>query len=411
MDGCVRAVGKCPVCQKSYQEAKIGKERVFICPDHRTMPRRVTVDQSGFGLKRRFRYSDKAGNAFATREAGEQYLDALRVAKARRDTWDPSEWDVVDCREFQFDAEWKKWTSAHEGKWGARHKRQVESARKLYIAPAWGKLDMRDIRNAHLIDLNTGLQKRVRSSRYRKLILSIACIFLNFLRKRGDVKQLIEKPAVEIPDREFYALTSEQQEQIIAHAPARYRQIMRLQARVGVRPCEICAVQPRHFVGGFIFFAQSIDDDGNIRLKTKKGQVIRKPVPVDMAAELAAQTRGKFPTDFVFRNRIGKPFRPGVLSRAWKKAAGKAGIRGVTFNEGTRHSFATRLWREEEELARKRTAEGTAHRSVETTFRNYVATEVFDFNRQSATNTSQTTGNQAVTGELKFTAPNSSIKS
>ncbi len=374
MAGYVRSNEKCPVCRQPYKEELSGRLIVLICPEHRTMPRRYYVDTSGFGLKTRKRYSDKNHVPFASREAASQFLDSMRAAKGNRATWDPKEWDEVDIRDFKFPVAWKKWVESKESDWSPGYFRQVEWIRSKIVAPRWETLDVRDIRNAHLIDLKTSVAKDGYAPSVVKLVIGVTCSFLSGLRIRGDIKEVLTRPTVRVPSRDLFILDADQQTAIIACAKPRYRQILTLAARCGVRPCEVCAVRVMDIVGGYIHFQRSMDDFGNLS-DTKTGTVNRKPIPSDMAREIAVAMRFRRPEAPLFTNRSGKPFRPGVLSRVWKMAAIAAGLKGSTLNVGTRHSFATRTWRAEESEARKRTADMVGHAGPGTTFKHYVREE------------------------------------
>lgn len=369
MAGYVRTNEKCPVCREAFKEELIGRSIALICPVHRTMPRRFYVDTSGFGLKKRKRYAGKDGKPFSSREAAQQFLDALRMAFADRLTWDPKEWDEIDAKEFRFGVEWAKWTEAKEPEWSARYCRQVEWVRSRIVAPRWGSLDVRDIRNAHLIDLKTAVAKEYAPS-VTKLVIGVVCSFLSELRRRGDIKETLSRPTVKVPQRDLWILDATQQEAIIGAASARYHPILRLTARSGRRPCEVCAVRVMDVVGGYMHFQRSIDDGGNVA-DTKTGAIHRVPIPADMAGEIAAAMKGKLPGAYLFTGRTGMPIRPGTLSRQWNKAAKAVGLGGSTLYVGTRHSFATRTWREEETAAKTRTARALGDTAV-VTFKHYV---------------------------------------
>lgn len=370
MKGHVRTNEKCPVCHGDFREELIGRSIALVCPAHRTFPRRFYVDQSGFKLKRRKRYFDKAGNAFQCREAAQQYLDTLRAAYRDRLTWDATEWDEVDAAEFRFPVEWSKWTEAMEAGWRKGYCRQVEWIGEKVIGPRWEKLDVRDLRNAHLMDLQAATAKAYKPS-VVKLIIGVACSFLSWLRKRGDIKTLLVRPTVRVPQRDLFILDSTQQTAIIDAARPRYRSIFRLAVRTGVRPCEVCAIRVQDVVGGYLHFQRSISDFGIVS-DTKTGKIHRKPIPPDMTGEIAAAMRDKLPGAYLFTGRAGTPHRPGTLSREWRRAAVAVGLEGSTFNVGTRHSFATRTWREEETAAKVRTAKAVGHTGPVVTFRNYV---------------------------------------
>lgn len=378
MAGYVRTNEKCPLCHEKFTDSKIGRERVFLCPAHQTMPRRCYVDTSGFGLKTRKLYKNRDGKVFASREAAEQFLDSMRVAKSSRAGFDPADWEPSRLREFRFDVEWGKWTEARsigDDRWSAKYTRQVENARKRFVEPAWESIDVRDIRNAHVLDLKLDLVKKGYRMSYVKVVVSIAMAFLGHLKERGDIKELPARPDITIPKRDLWILDAAQQENIISGTPRRHHVILRLLAKVGSRPCEVCALKCRDFVGGHIYIQRSIDDEGNISNHTKTNEVYRKPIPADLAGDLAEAIGGKLPEAFVFTNRRGLPFRPGSLSRAWKRSAIAQGF-DVTLGVGTRHAFATRTWKEEESAARERTAQRVGHASPAVTFRHYVGNAV-----------------------------------
>jgi integrase len=372
MAGYVRTNEKCPVCRQSFEEELSGRFRVLLCPVCRTAPRRLYVDTSGFGLKTRKRYSDRDGKVFASYEAASQFLDAMRAAKSSRAGWDATEWEQTSRKEYLFEVEWKKFTAARESDWSARYKRQVEWVRVKLVSPRWEGIDVRDLRTAHMIDLKTAISGEGYAPSVVKLVVGITMSFLEEMRRRGDIKENIVRPTVKVPQRDLYILDAVQQERIISKAPLMYQSSMRLAARTGVRPCEVCAVRVKDVVGGFLHFQRSIDDHGNVT-DTKTGKIHRKPIPADMEGVISEAMQDKTPGAYLFTGRTGKPHRPCYLSREWKRAANKAWLQGVTLTVGTRHSFATRTWREEEKEAKVRTARAVGHAGPGVTFRHYVA--------------------------------------
>jgi integrase len=374
MNGHVRTNEKCPVCREPFNEEMVGRFRALVCPVHRTTPRRCYVDTSGFGLKTRKRYSDRDGKVFASYEAAAQFLDSMRAAKASRAGWDPTMWEQTNRKEYLFEAAWGKFIAARESDWSSRYRRQVDWIGGKFLAPRWGGLDMRDIRSGHLIDLKTQVAGEGYAPSVVKLVIGITCSFLGELRLRGDIKENIVRPTVKVPQRDLYILDAVQQERIIGKAPARYRSILRLAARTGVRPSEVGAVRVRDVIGGYIHFQRSIDPHGNVT-DTKTGKIHRRRIPADMADEITEAIRSKLPEAYLFIGRTGAPYRPGILSRIWKKAAEDAGYAGSSLYVGTRHSFASRTWESEKAEAKVRTAKAVGHTGPKVTFHHYIPRE------------------------------------
>jgi integrase len=394
MAGYVRTNEKCPICGGPFVLQLAGRVRVMLCPEHKTSPRTVYLDTSGFGLKKRKRYRGLDRKVFPSTEAACQLLGAMRLAKSDPATWDPADWEEREESDFLFGEAWERYVEVRSRKWSAAYKIQVDGVYKRFLEKPWGKLDIRHIRNGHLMDLEEALREQGRKPSYIKLVFGVAMGFFGYLKHRGDIKVSLDMPEIEVPTRDLWILDGAQQEAIISKVDPHDQLILRLQAQVGVRPCEVCSLRARDIVGGSIFFQRSIDNEGNVRDRTKRNKVYRKPVPADLAEAIAEQLRDKLPEAWLFLNRRGHPYRPGHLARIWRQAARAAGFAGVPLNVGTRHSFATRTWREEEAAARRRTADAVGHGSPSTTFRHYVGGEVREIPRGSATDSSRTTENQ-----------------
>jgi len=183
-------------------------------------------------------------------------------------------------------------------------------------------------------------------------VLALFRSFLQWLEDRGEIRQRLPRfPAVAVPERVPRLLTQAQQERVLEAIPARQRGLYVVLVDLALRPGEARALRRSDYdpeVRTLTVQRAAKGDGAAAPVRgTKTGRVRRLPVTERVHEALTA------PSAVV--GGLAFPGRAGMLShsavqRAWAAASRAAGVPVVPVREGTRHSTATRLRREDVRL-------------------------------------------------------------
>lgn len=213
----------------------------------------------------------------------------------------------------------------------------------------WAEQNIFEITTAAVDDWNRWLRKRGISAKTRRNVIGAFRSMLGWLKRRGELRELPEMPTVTTDEHSPKLISAEDQDAILAAIPEPRRGIFLALARLGLRPSEARALQPRDYRDGWLTVARASKGprkDSPVR-GTKTRRVRRVPVDDELKAWIeqyvrpADRLKGTAP---LFRNPEGYTsdgrWLPSALRRTWSAACQKSGVQ-VGLYEGTKHAFAT----------------------------------------------------------------------
>ncbi len=253
--------------------------------------------------------------------------------------FDPARYSKTAINEKSLDALWDQFTTQKEKVWSPGTAVNARTYRK-YIEPL-ADLDVRLIRLKHLQLFYEGLPK---SEAHKQNIMKLLHTFFAWLVRWGEIDKVPIWPEyAPIVKVEGFALTPEDQVQILERIPAEHRDILEFAMDTGLRPGEVCALQVQDIdFNRRLMLVRRTWSLGQLRTTKEKKEgwralsdraceIIEKQVRVE---SISPATR------FLFINPLTRRgYRPKTLRWVWKKFAGV----DVRFYEGTRHSWVTQM--------------------------------------------------------------------
>lgn len=299
----------------------------------------------------RIRKDPRTGKKWDSFGHARRYLMRMNDEKEAH-TFDRSRYVPAKMKEMTVAAEAAKWLSTVDPvKFHSRHE-SCEGAMRRYILPAVGKMDVRDVRRSHLIDLKDSLLAKGLQPTSVKTYLSVASAFFRWLEDKEIVATVPKIPKVDIPYKKRQWINRAGQEKIISHMAPRHRLIWELIVETGMRQGEACGLLVRDVDGGEIVIERALDAMGREKgvKKSRDGEIIARylSVSTQLYAKLEAHAAGRFGAEPLFRNRFGDTYRSRSLWLIWHEASIKAGL-PISPREGTRHSKASQMRRRREE--------------------------------------------------------------
>lgn len=215
-----------------------------------------------------------------------------------------------------------------------------ESSLRLHILPEIGKKYIPDI---NMDDLKGLLNDIKRVPKGKKNVMGCLHALLNDAHDSGHILQVPKFPKFkgknEIVAPEINYINPEQQDEILNHIPMADRYIFQFMVITGCRPSEARAFRKKDIRQDTIIFAKTFGKRGE--LKEVKGKKVLDWPLTESLKDLFDSMPGNL-THWVFPNhRTGKPYSKNI-NKIWNKACQIAGI-AISLNNGTRHSFATRM--------------------------------------------------------------------
>ncbi len=294
-----------------------------------------------------------------TRESADELLREIRtrivVAEDIETALAP--WLKVDAPENWFSTRWaayirQKHLEAADGRVTRRHVRELEGLeRRGYFWPLAET-------SVHAFTFGTledwlgwlALEKPELSPKTRKHALTAVHACLAWLRRRGDLDRIPDRPVIEVPEHAPALLSEDAQLAILQAIPIDRRGVFLALCLLGLRPGEARAVPCSAYRDGFLTVAVAAKDvraSAEIRT-TKTRRVRRLPVPEPLQRWIEQHVSARARLDgrgALFRNPaghgLGHRWSHGALQRTWAAACEAALGRRFPLYEGTRHSFAT----------------------------------------------------------------------
>ena len=330
MAGTIRTMQKCPRCGTAFPKS-------LVCPECRTAPTRFYIDLWWKGERLRI-FMDPYGFPLDSLARTEQLLSTIRH-QIGHGTFDPKEYLTKEIRSLIFENYAQTWLNRMEQEKISRaYFKEVRRYTRSYFIPFFGRLNIREIREAHIIDFNRNLPKHL-SNKSRKNIFGVLHRLLAEAFDRKDIVAIPKFPKIEQKEPDTKWLPWEDQERILAHIREPYRTLFLFCMKHGCRLGEARALlwENVDIKRGVVTIKASMDLNQWVPY-TKEGDVRKLPLNSQVREAILKLPRSL--SGFVFVNRAGRPLSDTRLRTAWNQAAKAAGIE-ISAYQGTRHSFCT----------------------------------------------------------------------
>lgn len=345
--GAVRTKEKCPVCSSHFKHIqRIG----FICPEHKTTPKKFFIDL--FYKVRRIRiYSDKTGQVLDSYQRALDLLSRIN-SELKEHIFDPSRYVKADLEKFYFSEVAKKWIEEKkkdvaQGLRAYSYIKELETYNKRYFIPFFGINDIREIRRYNIDEFKSSLPGHLAPKTIKNIFISLKNLFNTAYRK-----ELIEKmptfPTISVPEYTGWKwIDAETQIKILSALPDADKPIFVFLFLHGCRPGEARALKLKDI--DFIPRTVRIRRSFSLNIlrettKQKKENII--PLHPEFLPYIENVIKTSLPEAFVFVNkRTGKPYNDETLRKIWHRALKGAGLKdsGLRLYDASRHSFASQL--------------------------------------------------------------------
>jgi integrase len=334
MAGHIRTLQKCPTCGKPYPKE-------LVCCN--TRPTRYFID---IWWKRRLKiYTDPQGYPLDSYARTEQLLSTIRH-QIGAGKFDPADFVARELKGIQFINYAFNWLERRQLEVGRpagisrSYFKEVKRYVQKYFTPFFGRLSIRELRKAHIIDFKNQLPEHLSP----KTVANILGVLHRLLAEALDRKDITVMPGfpkltkVE-PKTKWINLVD--QEAILSHCREPYKTLFLFCMKQGCRVGEARALKWEQVIlkgdKPKVTICASMDL-GVWKPYTKEGDVRELPLNLQVKAALLALPRSL--SGFVFVNQAGRPLSDTRVRTHWNKAAAAAGV-DINCYQGTRHSFAT----------------------------------------------------------------------
>lgn len=331
MAGHIRTMQKCPTCGKPYPKE-------LVCCN--TRPTRYFIDIYWRGRLKI--YTDPMGYPLDSYARTEQLLSTIRH-QIGRGQFDPREYVKKELQSLLFENYVQDWLERLEMELERKHIsrgyfKEIKRYVQTYYLPAFGRQNIRDIREGDLEDFRNLLPNHLGSKTVGNILGVLRRLFGDAYRRR-DVNYLPTFPTVAKSEPRTSWITESEQERILKYCREPYRTFFLFLMKHGCRPGEARALKWSQvdLKAGVVTIAASFDL-GKWKPYTKERDV--RVLPLHTRVRAALLTLPRSLSGFVFVNREGRPLSDTRVRTAWLKAAARAGVE-VNCYQGTRHSFAT----------------------------------------------------------------------
>jgi integrase len=336
MAGHIR-VEHCPGCRRAFSDAE-------LCPACGARPHRYLIDLWVQGVQHRI-YKDQKG--FPLDSYSHTFFLLAEINwKLADGNFDPADYVARELQGLLFENYADAWLARLAQEVGRpagisrAYFKELRRYVRTYFRPAFGRLNIRDLRNAHILDFKRGLPAHLS----RKTVANILGALHRLLAEALERKDLLLLPGFPkigkheprtrwLPWPEFQA--------VLAHCREPYRTLFLFCRKQGCRPGEARALKwPLVDLRRKTVTIAASMDLGHFKAYTKEGEV-REQLPLNsQVREALLALPRSLASDYVFFNQAGRPLSDTRVRSAWKQAAAQAGLQ-ISCYEATRHSFAT----------------------------------------------------------------------
>jgi len=336
MVGAVRTKEKCPRCGGKFEGEPLR------CPSCLTVPRRYFVDFSWPGYGQIKLYSDQQGHSLSSWEQAQRLLNGIRY-EIDQGKFDPANYIKKKIKSFLFENYIQDWIERREIEHAHRHIAKsylidIKAYTRRFFVPFFGRMNIRDIREAHIEDFLNWLPIHLSPKTVRNILGILHKLFKDAYRRK-DILLMPEFPKVEKVEPKTRWLTETEQELVLAQMKDPIRRAFYIfLMKQGCRPGEARALRWENidFKNDMVTIAASFDRE-EYRPFTKERDVRYLPLHPEVKDTLLSLPRSLAGWVFTYR---GKHISQWMASAYWRRAAKRAGIK-ISCYEGTRHSLAS----------------------------------------------------------------------
>ena len=342
MRGQVISRQKCKVCGEvgKYEEKSFGL--VCECGQFQATKPQVEI----YWQSKRLRIThDQQGRRFESYEHAKRALGLIRN-QIEQKAFYPELWRSKSRSELL----WPNYVSAYlsqlkdhttysnykNKRWALHH-----------LAPYFDRLNVRDIRAAHIEDAAAQLAQIGLSIGSQRNILATLAVLLNRAYHREDIERSLRVTLPVPPHNRIQYLTPDQQAAVLVHIPPKHKPIFRFLFFYGVRVGEACGLcwDAIDLDRGEFWITRTFSNNHwTEATKTRRD----RPLPVmDWFADYLASIPRGFPSLPVFANpssrRKERNYSGYISGNLWRQAAKAAGLEPIKLKNATRHSVGFRL--------------------------------------------------------------------
>ncbi len=331
MKGKVRTREKCPKCGEKFH---IVEEIGIYCPECKTYPRTYYIFLYWQGNKYRIS-RDPDGHILDSYKRAHRLLELIRL-DIDKGIFSPANYLPKEIEQFRGKNLFPKWLKTKNEK-SPTYIRELNRYVNQFFLPYFEQTDLRKITAGDIEDFYHWLPQNL-SLKTKKNIMDALKNFLLWLYQREAIARVPSIPKISPPEPPIYIITREAQIKILDCMDVHHRPIFHFLMLHPVRPGEARALKVKDFdfEKMVVHIERTIDEFGERKRKNKKDYYL----PVSPEFDLSI-LKNRFPDEYVFLNKAGRPYHPESMRKIWHRARKKAGIPEISMYHGTRHSWAT----------------------------------------------------------------------
>jgi len=333
MKGSIRTREKCPQCGGAF---KVVEEVDIFCPTCNTRPKTYMIKLSWQGTRYRFS-RDRQGHILDSFKRAHRLAEHIRQDIDNK-VFSPADYIPKEIKQFEGHSLLEKWI---EGKvsqgLSPTHLKSTRGMVKTYFTPAFGSLDMRDVRTHHIEDFLNNLPKSL-SLKTKKNIMLMLKNFCYWLFRRDQLLRMPQFTAISVPEKPIKWISKESQLKALSFIDPHHKPIFEFLFYHPVRISEARALKVKDFnaENGTVYICRAWSCE---ELRSRKN---KKPyyLPISRHFDLSA-LKDRLPEAFAFTNKIGEHYKLRKLSILWQKARIAAGLPEISLYNASRHSIAS----------------------------------------------------------------------
>jgi len=289
-------------------------------------------------------FCDKQHRAFYSAEQATWTLHEIQAA-IENGTFDPEFYSKRKKSIHSFEFYCLEWLRNCERRLARRelsptYMREVRRYVHTYFIPAFGPMNMQDIRGRHLKSFYLSFEEISQKTIYN--VMGVLKKLFHDAHEEEVIPACPKFPKLgDIPEPETVWADEAQQDAVFEHLDPNTFFFIYFLATHGVRPGEARALTHADLdLKRDTVTIRRAFSGSELRPFTKTKRVRVIPLDGSWKELYLQQPRSIDPTGFVF-TRNGKPFSMTWASKKWREAADKAGFPNLTLYQGTRHSIAS----------------------------------------------------------------------